>query len=88
MSSPCLARLGLALLALPLAACGSGDVDPPRDGGDADGGDTDASVRDGGGNLISVGMPQTGSFADLREGDTVCTGWRPHKARCYPAPEA
>ncbi|MEL6885342.1 MAG: ABC transporter ATP-binding protein [Pseudomonadota bacterium] len=42
-------------------------------------------VRDAAGNLISVAMPQTGTIADLRAGDTVFTGWRPDKARCYPA---
>jgi spermidine/putrescine transport system ATP-binding protein len=41
-------------------------------------------VRDTAGSLFSVAMPQTGSFADLREGDEVFTCWRPHKARCYP----
>ena len=45
-------------------------------------------VRDTAGNLISVAMPQTGSFADLREGDEVFTCWHPHKARCYPAAKA
>jgi len=40
-------------------------------------------VRDAGGHLISVAMPQTGSFADLRVGDEVFTAWHPNKARCY-----
>ena len=42
-------------------------------------------VRDPVGNLISVALPQTGSLADLRQGDEVFTCWQPHKARCYPA---
>ncbi len=51
------------------------------------GANTSVIVRDPAGNLISVAMPQTGSFAELREGDEVFTCWRPHKARCYPAPQ-
>ncbi|MBY5934890.1 ABC transporter ATP-binding protein [Tateyamaria omphalii] len=49
------------------------------------GANSSVMVRDAAGNLISVALPQTGSFADLCEGDDVFTGWRPEKARCYPA---
>ncbi|WP_299549928.1 ABC transporter ATP-binding protein [uncultured Tateyamaria sp.] len=45
-------------------------------------------VRDAGGNMINVAMPQTGSFADLHAGDMVFTSWHPNKARCYPLARA
>ncbi len=51
------------------------------------GSNSSVMVRDKAGSLFSVALPQTGSLADLREGDEVFTCWRPQKARCYPAPE-
>jgi len=45
-------------------------------------------ARDEAGHLINVALPQTGAFANLREGDEVFTRWHPKKARCYRAAEA
>nr|WP_216859388.1 ABC transporter ATP-binding protein [Sulfitobacter aestuariivivens] len=42
-------------------------------------------VRDAGGTLMNVAVPQTGTHAHLRAGDTVFTCWDPQQARCYPA---
>ena len=52
--------------------------------GGIDGANSAVIVRDSAGHEIIVALPQTGSFADLRAGDTVFTAWRPDKARCYP----
>lgn len=49
------------------------------------GANSSVTVRDSAGSLFSVAVPQTGSFADLHEGDEVFTCWRPEHARCYPA---
>lgn len=35
------------------------------------------------GATLNVALPQTGAFADLREGDQVFASWHPGKARCY-----
>jgi spermidine/putrescine transport system ATP-binding protein len=52
------------------------------------GANSSVMVRDAAGSLVSVALPQTGSFSNLREGDEVFTCWRPEKARCYPAVDA
>lgn len=49
------------------------------------GANSSVTVRDASGNLMTVALPQTGAFADLRPGDAVFTRWHPAKARCYPA---
>ena len=52
------------------------------------GANSSVMVRDAAGSVFNVALPQTGSFAGLREGDEVFTCWRPEKARCYPAAKA
>ena len=47
------------------------------------GANSSVTVKDAIGNLVTVALPQTGAFGDLRPGDTVFTRWRPEKARLY-----
>ncbi|WP_342076863.1 ABC transporter ATP-binding protein [Yoonia sp. SS1-5] len=49
------------------------------------GANSSVTIRDDRGGLLKVALPQTGSFASLRKGDTVFTRWQPDQARCYPA---
>lgn len=49
------------------------------------GANSSVTVKDQSGDLLKVALPQTGSFANLRTGDSVFTRWDPKQARCYPA---
>ena len=49
------------------------------------GANSSVTVEDASGHALSVALPQTGGFADLRRGSTVYTRWHPDKARLYAA---
>ncbi|PJI92657.1 spermidine/putrescine transport system ATP-binding protein [Yoonia maricola] len=49
------------------------------------GANSSVTIKDQSGNLLKVALPQTGNFANLRQGDSVFTRWDPKQARCYPA---
>ena len=49
------------------------------------GANSSVTVKDQSGDLLKVALPQTGNFANLRQGDSVFTRWDPKQARCYPA---
>lgn len=51
------------------------------------GANSTVTVRDAGGGVIHVALPQTGASASLRKGDAVSTRWHPTQARCFPATE-
>jgi spermidine/putrescine transport system ATP-binding protein len=48
------------------------------------GANSSVTVKDKSGTLLKVGLPQTGRFAKLQQGDSVFTRWDPEQARCYP----
>ncbi len=47
------------------------------------GANSSVTVKDGSGGLLTVALPQTGTFARLQRGDRVFTRWDPAQARCY-----
>lgn len=49
------------------------------------GANSSVTVKDETGAVITVALPQTGSFGSLAKGDKVYTSWTPKQARCYPA---
>jgi spermidine/putrescine transport system ATP-binding protein len=51
------------------------------------GANSSITVKDDSGDLLKIALPQTGSFANLRIGDSVLTRWAPQQARCYRAEE-
>ncbi|SDZ54539.1 spermidine/putrescine transport system ATP-binding protein [Jannaschia faecimaris] len=51
------------------------------------GANSSVTVEDASGHPVSVALPQTGGFAELRPGSEVYTHWNPKRARLYPAAE-
>lgn len=48
------------------------------------GANSSVTIKDQSGHILTVALPRTGQFSNLKEGDAVYTRWHPKQASCYP----